>query len=159
MGQFFALMFAGIILCPAWFGALCLTRGVRQGEWNQPAWFFILLCTGSYLCIVFWVYGASLPGLDPGEACANAGSWNEEYLRQNRREMSQIFPLSVPCSATFNLVPWWLNPLLAILTALAVIGLVGTVFTVTTRLAASTRGNPTRESPEPTPQTLEPKDR
>jgi hypothetical protein len=130
---------------------------VKQGSWNRPSWFLALLCIAFYLCLAFWLYGVWIPGLDAGEACG--GSWDQEYWLEHSGEVEQIFPLSVPCSATVNLIPGWLNPVLALLAALAAIGLIGTVVTATTRLLASGRDNPTRESIEPTSQTLELEDR
>ncbi|GAA4770233.1 hypothetical protein [Citricoccus nitrophenolicus] len=118
-----------------------MTRGSIQAERSArmlgdepfpPAfWLFLAVCSflaGGYLALV----GHFAPGLHIDETCRSAGQSLDDEYRQHVVH-SQVFPISYPCNEQFNLVPWWINPLIALLATVCAVVTVMFVVTFTRR--------------------------
>ncbi|GAA2919509.1 hypothetical protein ACFPN0_02595 [Kitasatospora cinereorecta] len=112
------------ILLPLLTGLWFWSRPLLSGTWRRsPAWFtwsaVLLLLGAGVTYLVGSVAGASL---DPEEACHRAGqTYDREYRRANFQEYTQWFPLHDKCHAGYDLVPAWVNPILIVLPALALL--------------------------------------
>ncbi|MFF1441871.1 hypothetical protein [Streptomyces sp. NPDC058295] len=78
-----------------------------------------LSCVGSFLT---WLWGAWSGGLDVAETCTllKGQKYDDAYRTEHWREPSQFFPLHNKCNASYDLVPFWVNPMLVLLALLAV---------------------------------------
>lgn len=100
--------------------------GMRVKSWEDyHPWRFVL---ASFLSVIaalfFWAVGVTLTGFNKADQCLKRGfTFDIEYLGRLSGAGSRpaIFPLSAPCNAEENLIPFWLNPLIAILLAGAAI--------------------------------------
>jgi hypothetical protein len=84
-----------------------------------PAWAALIVASLLLVGITFFI-GAAAGGLDVSEACTlQPGQfYDQNYRTQHSQELRSIFPLSNPCNAKFDLVPFWVNPGLVILALL-----------------------------------------
>ncbi|MBB5642313.1 hypothetical protein [Cryobacterium roopkundense] len=88
----------------------------------HPFIWFVLALSSFVVMVATFVVGAAASGLDVVEKCAEAGqSIDRAYLEEHRREFTRIFPMHSMCSATFDLVPAWVNPVLLIAAVLTLV--------------------------------------
>lgn len=80
------------------------------------------LAFGSFIAAACTFFiGAWAGGHEIDETCAARGQMYDEFYRsENWREPSQLFPMHNKCNADFDLVPFWVNPALAVFAVLAV---------------------------------------
>ncbi|MDR6973565.1 hypothetical protein J2X68_000234 [Streptomyces sp. 3330] len=92
-----------------------------------------LSCVGLFLT---WFWGAWSGGLDVAETCTllKGQKFDDAYRTEHWREPSRLFPLHNKCNASYDLVPFWINPTLVLLALLAVGSLVAAVWTTVVRL-------------------------
>ncbi|TLM86283.1 hypothetical protein FDW83_00515 [Pseudarthrobacter sp. NamE2] len=75
----------------------------------------------AFLLVMVFFQGLSAGGLDVAEACELSGHlYDHEYRSQQAHEQLQMFPLTTKCNAEYDLVPPWINPVLAVLALLTV---------------------------------------
>ncbi|ACL42262.1 hypothetical protein Achl_4311 (plasmid) [Pseudarthrobacter chlorophenolicus A6] len=91
--------------------------------WPKSPVAWLGLAVLSFLCLgpVFFV-GIFAAGKDIDETCAAAGqTYDRVYRHLNWREPGQLYPLHNKCNAEYDTVPFWVNPVLAILAILTVV--------------------------------------
>ncbi|MFD2079271.1 hypothetical protein SAMN05421678_102541 [Actinopolymorpha cephalotaxi] len=86
---------------------------LASGRWRtSPGWFAgtsALLLPAAGLTYLF---GAFAGGFDEAEACALSGhAYDADYVLTHR---SDLFPMTHPCDAQYDLVGAWVNPVLAL---------------------------------------------
>lgn len=97
---------------------------------NARAWFmrrtpFLWLAVSALSCVglcLTWFWGAWSGGLDVAETCTllRGQKYDDTYRAEHWREPSQFFPLHNKCNASYDLVPFWVNPMLVLLAFLVV---------------------------------------
>ncbi|MDN5667469.1 MAG: hypothetical protein L0G87_03630 [Renibacterium salmoninarum] len=71
---------------------------------------------------VIFIRGAISGGWHIRKTCMAAGEiYDEDYRSQNWQEPTQIFPMHNKCNASYDLVPFWINPALVFFALLALI--------------------------------------
>lgn len=114
-------------------------RTSGEDRFHPAFWVFLAGC--SFLAVGYLAFiGHLAPGLHIDETCQSAGQPLDDEYRQQAVH-SQLFPISYPCNEQFNLVPWWINPLIALLTTVfttvCAVATVTFVLTFTRRIIAS----------------------
>jgi hypothetical protein len=125
--------------------------------------FWLLLSVLSCAVIPFvWLWGAFSGGLDPEETCrlVKGQVFDDAYRTEHLREPSRAFPLHNKCNASYDLVPFWINPTLVCLALITVGSLIAAVVLTVARYRP--RERPTAGPPDlaaTAPQDAPPTDR
>ncbi|GAA5187943.1 hypothetical protein GCM10023322_37440 [Rugosimonospora acidiphila] len=92
-----------------------IATGLRNASWRRPMWWTRVCSISLFAGLASWTWGAFSGGLDVGEAC----TWNhhqrydEVYRDAHAEEFQRLFPLHNKCNPDFDLVPAWVNPIVA----------------------------------------------
>ncbi|QJT01378.1 hypothetical protein G9272_14485 [Streptomyces asoensis] len=111
-------------------------RGLKR---RKPSFWLavsVLACGGTFFT---WFWGAFSGGLDVRETCVliKGQVYDGSYRTEHWREPSQLFPLHNKCNASYDLVPFWINPMLVLLALLAVGCLIAAVVSAVARYRMS----------------------
>ncbi len=87
-------------------------------------WSLITLVSSYALVIVFF-WGHTRTKVDMRSQCIVSGhGYDPEYHRSDASGPSgEFFPISYPCTPSYDLVQWWVNPAVAIFGVALLIGL------------------------------------
>ena len=138
-----AVQLTPLLIVPVW--NLCwMVSAARAGRWHSARWFARAAGTFIYLDMLVWLSGLLVGGLNDETACAvwHQQPYDAAYREARRSDEFRLFPLSNPCNAYFDLVPEWVNPLLVVFTALALVSIGGIAWAlhVQTTTPLPTRG-------------------
>ncbi|WP_406009223.1 hypothetical protein OG440_26215 [Streptomyces sp. NBC_00637] len=103
---------------------------------RSPLFWLLLSALSCAVMFFVWIWGAFSGGLDVEETCTliEGEPYDDAYRAEHWREPSQVFPLHDKCNAAYDLVPFWVNPMLVLLAFLAVGGLIAAVWATLVRL-------------------------
>ena len=78
----------------------------------------------SFVAATFaFLRGHASPRLRYGQTCELAGYPMDEASIQSTA-YSRTFPITYPCTEDFNLVPWWVNPLVVLATVACIVSVI-----------------------------------
>ena len=91
-------------------------------------WFTVCyLSLGAFVVFFFWGHASSLNQIE--DACFLAGEpYDSEYRLSHAP--NTYFPISYPCNEDYDLVSWWVNPVVAIFAVVLAFSLLAFVFTL-----------------------------
>lgn len=97
---------------------------------NPGFWFGSSVVAGIML-VSTWLWGAFSGGLDVAETCTlgEGQRFDASYRQGLGPQPSGPFPLHNMCNASYDLVPGWVNPMLACLAVVVTGALIATVVT------------------------------
>lgn len=101
-----------VLVAPVW-SSWQLIQLARGGSWRNPGWFARATWTSLYFWAGAWLWGLfSQAGIAKNEdVCRWAGQhYDAAYRDAHQAAARQLFPLSDPCNASYDLVPFWVNP-------------------------------------------------
>ncbi|GGW16958.1 hypothetical protein GCM10018980_10510 [Streptomyces capoamus] len=104
--------------------------GKARLRWNPGFWFGSSIVAAALL-VPTWLWGAFSGGLDVAETCTlgKGQRFDESYREGLGPQPSGPFPLHNMCNASYDLVPSWVNPMLACLAVIVTGSLIATVVT------------------------------
>ncbi|WP_051790139.1 hypothetical protein [Streptomyces sp. NRRL S-1022] len=104
--------------------------GKARLRWNPGFWFGTSIVAGIVL-VPTWLWGAFSGGLDVAETCelAEGQRFDASYRQELGPQPSGPFPLHNMCNASYDLVPGWVNPMVACLAVIVTGSLIATVVT------------------------------
>jgi hypothetical protein len=83
-------------------------------NWGARQWLTVALMSFLATLLSFFV-GFAAPGLDVPEKCGLAGEpYNISSGSAKHQQRLQIFPMHAWCNESYDLVPAWVNPAIAI---------------------------------------------
>lgn len=121
---------------------LAPVKAAWAGRLGGPVWWFLLSGFFALVSMYTLAGGHMYPGLHLPKMCELAGHPIDREYRMTVNT-DRIFPVTKPCTEDFNLVAWWINPLI-VFTALASIATL-TLFVRTTELILAKKREPRNE--------------
>jgi hypothetical protein len=105
-------------------------------RWRPRHW--LTLAFTSFLATGYaFLTGTAAAGLDISEKCELAGQlFNIRSASVQYRELQQLYPMHAWCNASYDLVPAWVNPAIAVFGIVTLAAVVGSVVSLADRSRA-----------------------
>lgn len=127
-----------VLVAPMW-SSWQLIQAASHSSWRTPGWFARATWTSLYLAAGAWLWGLfSQAGIAKNEdVCRWAGQpYDAAYRDAHQAAAQRLFPLSDPCNASFDLVPFWVNPTVVVFGFAFTLSLCGLLATSLVRTCA-----------------------
>lgn len=117
-----------VLAFPVW-SSRKLLKSARDRGWRRPGWFGRAAGICGYVAVLAWLWGVTRDGLDIDETCrvVHGQEYDRSYHEAHLADYFRPFPLSLKCNAGYDLVPGWVNPVVAVFSVLFLLCFVGLV--------------------------------